>query len=96
MVVDGIRVQSPVQAAAEPTSLPDLSDQTLAEDTRNDVEGNNKPVESVGATQQSRQTTAKMMEELMEELINFQERFGPGAKGRAKDRVISRTMAVCA
>jgi hypothetical protein len=30
--------------------------------------------------------TMKMMEELMEELIRFQERFGPGAKSRERDR----------
>lgn len=37
------------------------------------------------------QTTMKMMEELMEELINFQERFGPGAKMKERER---RTAAV--
>ena len=31
-------------------------------------------------------TTMKMMEELMEELIRFQERFGPGAKVKERDR----------
>ncbi|KAI0358572.1 hypothetical protein OH77DRAFT_1193801 [Trametes cingulata] len=31
-------------------------------------------------------TTMKMMEELMEELIRFQERFGPGAKAKERDR----------
>lgn len=30
--------------------------------------------------------TMKMMEELMEELIRFQERFGPGAKAKERDR----------
>lgn len=39
----------------------------------------------------SGQTTMKMMEELMEELINFQERFGPGAKTKERDR---RTVTV--
>ena len=29
-------------------------------------------------------TTMKMMEELMEELIKFQERYGPGAKARER------------
>ncbi|KDQ57480.1 hypothetical protein JAAARDRAFT_35195 [Jaapia argillacea MUCL 33604] len=32
------------------------------------------------------QTTMKMMEELMEELIGFQEKFGPGAKTKERDR----------
>ncbi|KAG6329578.1 hypothetical protein ID866_9511 [Astraeus odoratus] len=31
-------------------------------------------------------STMKMMEELMEELINFQERFGPGVKNRDRER----------
>jgi len=31
-------------------------------------------------------STMKMMEELMEELISFQERFGPGAKTKERDR----------
>ncbi|TBU42935.1 hypothetical protein BD309DRAFT_865266 [Dichomitus squalens] len=31
-------------------------------------------------------TTMRMMEELMEELIRFQERFGPGAKAKERDR----------
>ena len=33
-----------------------------------------------------RMSTTKMMEELMEELINFQERFGPGAKGAIREK----------
>ena len=42
------------------------------------------------------QSTETMMEELMEELISFQERFGPGAKARNKDRarVVSGTVSV--
>ena len=31
-------------------------------------------------------STMKLMEELMEELIGFQERFGPGAKNRERER----------
>lgn len=38
----------------------------------------------LGAT--SEDATMKMMEELMEELIRFQERFGPGAKAKERDR----------
>ncbi|KAI0709567.1 hypothetical protein C8T65DRAFT_649163 [Cerioporus squamosus] len=34
----------------------------------------------------SEESTMKMMEELMEELISFQERFGPGAKAKERDR----------
>lgn len=36
-----------------------------------------------------RPSTSKMMEELMEELICFQERFGPGVKGQARDRRVA-------
>ncbi|EIW62668.1 uncharacterized protein TRAVEDRAFT_34052 [Trametes versicolor FP-101664 SS1] len=39
---------------------------------------------ALGAT--SEDATMKMMEELMEELIRFQERFGPGAKTKERDR----------
>ena len=41
-----------------------------------------KPVVENGGEE----TTMKMMEELMEELIRFQERFGPGAKVKERDR----------
>ncbi|KAF8906502.1 hypothetical protein CPB84DRAFT_1769943 [Gymnopilus junonius] len=40
---------------------------------------------SASALEMSAQTM-KMMEELMEELIGFQEKFGPGAKGRDRER----------
>lgn len=36
-------------------------------------------------------STMKMMEELMEELIGFQERFGPGAKTRERERRLAGT-----
>lgn len=42
-----------------------------------------KPTSFDSVTQQS---TMKMMEELMEELISFQERFGPGVKSRDRER----------
>ncbi|KAF8134646.1 hypothetical protein EV363DRAFT_903069 [Boletus edulis] len=42
-----------------------------------------KPASFDPAIQQS---TMKMMEELMEELIRFQERFGPGVKSRERER----------
>ena len=38
-----------------------------------------------------RSSTMKMMEELMEELIGFQERFGPGAKSRERERRLAAT-----
>jgi hypothetical protein len=36
--------------------------------------------------EEAENTTMKMMEALMEELIGFQERFGPGVKSRERDR----------
>lgn len=41
-----------------------------------------------GAGNPSAPSTMKMMEELMEELISFQERFGPGVKTRDRERRI--------
>jgi len=41
-----------------------------------------KPTE--GTAIKTEKSTMKMMEELMEELIGFQERFGPGAKSRER------------
>lgn len=43
-------------------------------------------VTTCALTSQNRVSTTKVMEELMEELISFQERFGPGAKAVARDR----------
>jgi hypothetical protein len=37
-----------------------------------------------GGVVHAEKSTMKMMEELMEELIGFQERFGPGAKSRER------------
>ncbi|KAF8200778.1 hypothetical protein BJ912DRAFT_1122906 [Pholiota molesta] len=58
--------------ASEPQNLP----------TKTTVESN---LMSESALEMSAQTM-KMMEELMEELIGFQERFGPGAKTRDRER----------
>ena len=44
------------------------------------------PLPPVYATGSGEDSTMKMMEELMEELIRFQERFGPGAKVKERDR----------
>lgn len=42
------------------------------------------PLETLGSDAGT--STMKMMEELMEELISFQERFGPGAKMKERER----------
>ncbi|KLO14270.1 hypothetical protein SCHPADRAFT_851298 [Schizopora paradoxa] len=41
-------------------------------------------------------STTAMMEGLMAELISFQERFGPGAKGQNRERTSNRTAAILA
>ena len=99
MVVDGAQVAAPTTAtttsssttvagggvtAAAPTSAspaqakrPPLSD-SLSGSTHHNISNANTGPPNSGPE------TMKMMEELMEELIGFQERFGPGAK--VKDR----------
>lgn len=56
--------------------------------TPNQNAGHNHPkanhVRSIDASKSTE--TMKMMEELMEELISFQEKFGPGAKSRDRER----------
>ena len=44
------------------------------------------PAAPVATNGSGEESTMKMMEELMEELITFQERFGPGAKAKERDR----------
>ncbi|KAI0075114.1 hypothetical protein K474DRAFT_1664598 [Panus rudis PR-1116 ss-1] len=49
----------------------------------------NPVVDALGANDGS--TTMKLMEELMEELIGFQEKFGPGAKVKERERRAAMT-----
>jgi hypothetical protein len=56
----------------------------------------NKPLRSMMTNIENgesvpRPSTMKIMEELMEELISFQERFGPGAKVRERERRLAVT-----
>ena len=44
------------------------------------------PASSTAAGESGEDPTMKMMEELMEELIRFQEQYGPGAKAKERDR----------
>lgn len=73
------------------TSNPDVSMTANGEDNppqtsckHNDGTPATNHIRGVDASKSSE--TMKMMEELMEELINFQERFGPGAKSRDRER----------
>ncbi|KAF9566732.1 hypothetical protein CPC08DRAFT_814611 [Agrocybe pediades] len=70
--------------ARESGSDPDIAmvvDET-APTTKTSLESQLMPESALETSAQ----TMKMMEELMEELIGFQERFGPGAKTRDRDR----------
>ena len=66
-------------------------------DVRMDTSGqDNNPLRSMVMNVESgesvlRPSTMKIMEELMEELIGFQERFGPGAKVRERERRLAAT-----
>lgn len=59
----------------EPIELSPLQEKALEEGT---AEGQTRDIKGT--------QTMKLMEELMEELISFQEKFGPGAKHRDRDR----------
>ena len=52
----------------------------------NGISHTDNPAAPVATNGSGEESTMKMMEELMEELINFQERFGPGAKAKERDR----------
>lgn len=57
-----------------------------SENTANPHTGESIPTKPASFDLTAQRSTMKMMEELMEELITFQERFGPGVKSRDRDR----------
>lgn len=57
-----------------------------ADNTADPHAGELAPLKPASFDATAQQSTMRMMEELMEELINFQERFGPGVKGRERER----------
>lgn len=57
-----------------------------ADDIADPPAGELAPTKPVLVDPTAQQSTMRMMEELMEELINFQERFGPGVKSRERER----------
>lgn len=77
MIMEGLEVDSPALADG-PSALENIVKISPATPTYdlNDVQSS---------------ATMKMMEELMEELIGFQERFGPGARSRERDRRLVST-----
>ncbi|KAI0339880.1 hypothetical protein BDW22DRAFT_1360917 [Trametopsis cervina] len=84
------------QEGGEETPRPNRTDSSAILDggtTESPADGRTQPVnghpallhaETLGSIAGS--STMKMMEELMEELISFQERFGPGAKVKERER----------
>ncbi|KAI0245580.1 hypothetical protein BJV78DRAFT_1261820 [Lactifluus subvellereus] len=68
MVVDGAPPSQPLDLPAPPPPL-------MAEEKSGIAQGRNISADK---------STMKMMEELMEELIGFQERYGPGAKSKER------------
>ncbi|GLB37456.1 putative PHD-finger [Lyophyllum shimeji] len=74
MVVEGVVAEAPAPPGVEPS----LDASGVAEPPAA------APAFQFDNTQSS--ATMKMMEELMEELIGFQERFGPGARNRERER----------
>ena len=57
-----------------------------ADNTANPHAGESVPTKPASFDPTAQQSIMRMMEELMEELITFQERFGPGIKSRDRER----------
>lgn len=66
--------------------VPMLEDGAGPEHPRDGEAPGQPPVALEGPGPDSALSTMKMMEQLMEELISFQERFGPGAKMKERER----------
>ena len=81
-VLDTTQTKQKLQPAADDAMV--TQDQPLTESPVGE-----KPTPSLSLSFEldpSPPPTMKMMEELMTELINFQERFGPGAKNKERER----------
>jgi len=79
MAVDGAAVASQAPGQSKPTA-------------ESELESSRAATASLWKTADGKpMSTMKMMEELMEELIGFQERFGPGAKVRERERRLAVT-----
>lgn len=98
-VENALRENRAAEAAQEEASRPNRTDNSSAaaldgatNPSPPDSRNNGQPSLFLdGPGPDSSAATMKMMEELMEELISFQERFGPGAKFKERER---RTVAV--
>lgn len=85
-----VGLESNEQAGKESGDTPPAAESGANADSPHDVLASEiKPLSSLtleNLGSHSAQSTMKQMEELMEELINFQERFGPGAKMKERER----------
>ena len=73
--------------AVDPNDMAMMVDEATADDQQKKETGLSFAAQAISelASEMSA-STMKMMEELMEELIGFQERFGPGAKHREREK----------
>lgn len=92
------RVSDPADVPAHPTQQPPDSDASQDADPAASIDDapNADCKESLalaldGLGPHSAMSTMKQMEELMQELISFQERFGPGAKMKERERRTTAT-----
>ena len=83
MVLDGVVVESSTSTKSTVTATAAQGGATVLTATAAAANG---ITPSPAVTTQNRVSTTRVMEELMEELISFQERFGPGAKTVARER----------
>ena len=83
------KVLSSTQANERLQATPDNDVMVTQEQPLTESPAGEKPVPSLSLSfepDSSLPPTMKMMEELMTELINFQEKFGPGAKSKERER----------
>ena len=86
-----IKVLNVTQAKQGPQPVPENDAMVTNDQPLTDSPVGERPTSSLSLSfepDSSPPPTMKMMEELMTELINFQERFGPGAKSKERERRI--------
>lgn len=70
----------------DPNDMAMMVDESNADDQQKDTSLSFAAQATSELASEMSASTMKMMEELMEELIGFQERFGPGAKHREREK----------
>lgn len=95
MVVDGPLTDSPSREGADTKDAVLAKEEPSPSTSPVDEKRSCSSLFGIGGTA-GRAATTTMMEGLMTELISFQERFGPGAKGQHRERTSNRTAAILA